>query len=207
MKTQKLILTKTVSLLTLFLMVISLSANAQTKSNTTQNEKSGIYFTANDYETNNLSFAIDCKTEKHKIKSDMIFQPKEITIKHNNINHTFPKDTIYGILNCGGAIVRIYKNSEYPLINPNEKIMIFKVKSMGYGKNNPPQTKYYFSKDVKSEIETLSIDNLKKAFPSNHKFHDLIDAEFHQDKELYAYDDFHKIMKINRVLQNSLETK
>jgi hypothetical protein len=39
MKTQKLILTKTVSLLTLFLMVISLSANAQTKSGSTQTEK------------------------------------------------------------------------------------------------------------------------------------------------------------------------
>lgn len=35
MKTQKLILTKTVSLLTMFLMVISLSVNAQTKSNST----------------------------------------------------------------------------------------------------------------------------------------------------------------------------
>ncbi len=78
---------------------------------------------------------------------------------------------------------------------------------MGFGKNNPPKTEYYFSKDVKSEIETLSIYNLKKAFLSNHKFHDLIDAVFHQDKELYAYDDFHKIMKINRVLQISLEIK
>ena len=39
MKTQKLILTKTVSLLTLFLMVISLSANAQTKSDSTPSEK------------------------------------------------------------------------------------------------------------------------------------------------------------------------
>jgi len=39
MKNIKLISTKTVSLLTMFLMVISLSANAQIKSNSTQNEK------------------------------------------------------------------------------------------------------------------------------------------------------------------------
>jgi hypothetical protein len=39
MKTQKLILTKTVSLLTLFLMVISLSANAQTKLDSTPSKK------------------------------------------------------------------------------------------------------------------------------------------------------------------------
>ncbi len=172
-----------------------------------QKEKSGIYFTANDYERHHLSFAIDCKTEKHKIKSNMIFHPKEITIKHNNTNYTYSKDSIYGIQYCDGAIIRIYKNLEYPLVNPNEMIMIYKVVSMGFGKNNPPKTEYYFSKDVKSEIETLSIYNLKKAFLSNHKFHGLIDAVFHQDKELYAYDDFHKIMKINRVLQNSLEIK
>ncbi len=172
-----------------------------------QRERSGIYFTANDYERHHLSFAIDCKTEKHKIKSNMIFHPKEITIKHNNTNYKYSKDTIYGIQYCDGAIIRIYKNLEYPLVNPNEMIMIYKVVSMGFGKNNPPKTEYYFSKDVKSEIETLSIYNLKKAFLSNHKFHDLIDAVFHQDKELYAYDDFHKIMKINRVLQISLEIK
>jgi hypothetical protein len=39
MKIQRLISTKTVAFLTLFLMVISLSANAQTKSNSTQNDK------------------------------------------------------------------------------------------------------------------------------------------------------------------------
>jgi hypothetical protein len=39
MRTQRLILTKIVSLLTLFLMVISLSTNAQTKSNSTNDEK------------------------------------------------------------------------------------------------------------------------------------------------------------------------
>lgn len=39
MRIERLILTKMVSLVTMFLMIISLSANAQTKSNTTQKEK------------------------------------------------------------------------------------------------------------------------------------------------------------------------
>jgi hypothetical protein len=39
MKIERLISTKTIALLTMFLMLISLSANAQTKSNSTQNEK------------------------------------------------------------------------------------------------------------------------------------------------------------------------
>jgi hypothetical protein len=154
-----------------------------------------------------LSFAINCKTQKHKIKSDMIFHPTEITIKHNDVAHTYPKDSIYGLKYCDGSIVRIYKNSEYPLINPNETIKIYKVVSTGQGKGSPSVTKHYFSKDVNSQIEKLTINNIKSAFPDNHQFHDLIDIEFHSDTELSTYDDFHKIMKINRVLQNSLKTK
>ena len=168
---------------------------------------SGIYFTAEDYLKHKLSFVINCKTEKHKIKSDLIFHQKKISIKHNDSTYTYPKDSIYGIKYCDGSIVRIYNNSEYPLINPNETIKIYKVVSKGGGKNNLSVTKYYFSKDYKSKIVKLTISNIKSAFPGNHKFHDLIDREFHNDRELATYDDFHKIMKINRVLQNSLYAK
>ncbi|MFY9308267.1 MAG: hypothetical protein WAQ28_04370 [Bacteroidia bacterium] len=172
-----------------------------------QKDSSGIYFTANDYLKHKLSFAINCKTEKHKIKSDMIFRSKEISIKHADSTYTYPKDSIYGIKYCDGSIVRIYNNSEYPLINPDEKIMIYKVVSGTGGKGSPIITRYYFSKDAKGKIQELTIYNIKAAFPDNHKFHDLVDMEFHSNDELTQYDNFHKIMKINRVLQNSLETK
>jgi hypothetical protein len=168
---------------------------------------SGIYFTAEDYVTQKLSFAINCKTEKHKIKSDLIFHPKEISIKHNDSTYTYPKDSIYGIKYCDGSVVRIYNNSEYPLLNPSETILIYKVVSIVPGKTSRSEKKYYFSKDYKSKIEILSIDNIKSAFPDNHKFHDLIDEGFRNDNDLRDYDNFHKIMKINRVLQKSLEVK
>lgn len=172
-----------------------------------QKDSSGIYFTANDYIKHKLSFAINCKTEKHKIKSDMIFRSKEISIKHADSTYTYPKDSVYGIKYCDGSITRIYNNSEYPLINPDEKIMIYKIISGPATKGSPSITRYYFSKDAMGKIQELTIYNIKAAFPDNHKFHDLIDMEFHSNDELTAYDDFHKTMKINRVLQNSLETK
>lgn len=172
-----------------------------------QKDSSGIYFTANDYLKHKLSFAINCKTEKHKIKSDMIFRSKEISIKHADSTYTYPKDSVYGIKYCDGSIVRIFNTSEYPLINPDEKVMIYKIVSGTGGKGSPIITRYYFSKDAKAKIQELTIYNVKAAFPDNHKFHDLIDMEFHSDDELAQYDNFHKIMKINRVLQNSLETK
>lgn len=173
-----------------------------------QKDSSGIYFIANDYVKHKLSFAIDCKTQKHKIKSDMIFRPKEISIKHADSIYTYPKDSIYGIRYCDGSIVRVYNNSEYPLLNPNEKIMIYKVVSGSTGKGGSTvKTTFYFSKDAMSNIQELTIYNIKAAFPENHKFHDLIDMDFHNNDELTQYDDFHKTMKINRVFQNSIETK
>lgn len=171
-----------------------------------QNDSSGIYFTANDYIKHKLSFAINCKTEKHKIKSDMIFRSKEISIKHADSTYTYPKDSVYGTKYCDGSIARIYNNSEYPLINPDEKIMIYKMVSGPSGKGQSAKTVYYFSKDANSKILELTLNNIKAAFPDNHKFHDLVDMEFHSNDELTSYDNFHKIMKINRALQNSLET-
>ncbi|MNR50686.1 hypothetical protein D3C85_1702420 [compost metagenome] len=85
--------------------------------------------------------------------------------------------------------------------------MVYKMVSGPSGKQQSVKTVYYFSKDAQSNIQELTIYNIKAAFPDNHKFHDLVDMEFHSNDELTAYDSFHKIMKINRVLQNSHETK
>ncbi len=47
---------------------------------------------------------------------------------------------------------------------------------------------YYFSSSASSEVKELTLTNLKKAFPDNHKFHDALDAEFKSDSELALYD-------------------
>lgn len=169
-----------------------------------QNDSSGIYFKVNDYVNHKLSLAINCKTQKHKIKDEMVFHPREISIKHNNTTYKYPKDSIYAIRYCDGSIVRIYDNSEYPLLNPYETILIYKVTSGSPGKGGSPTTNYYFSKDAKDQLEDLTISNIKKAFPDNHKFHDAIDIEFKSDADLARYDSFHKIYKVNRLLSNSL---
>jgi len=169
-----------------------------------QKDSSGIYFSSDDYLQQKLKFPINCKTQKHKIKSDLFFHTDEISIRHNGTLYRFPKDTVYAIRYCDGSIIRFYYNSKYPLMNPYESIMIYKVVSGMNTKNTQKTTKYYFSKDAKSIIQELTIYNIKSAFPDNHKFHDLIDMEFHSHEALTAYDNFHKIMKINRVLQNSL---
>jgi len=171
-----------------------------------QKDSSGIYFSANDYLKHKLSFAINCKTQKHKIKDEMLLHPKIISIKHNDTIYKFPKDSVYGIRYCDGSIVRIYSNSEYQLINPNEEILIYKtVVTKNEGRAGTTIiTDYFFSKNAQSKIQELTVYNIKAAFPDNHKFHDLIDMEFHSNDELMAYDQIHKMRKINRVLLISI---
>jgi len=93
----------------------------------------------------------------------------------------------------------------YTLLNPGEKITIYKY----YHSAHPPKAaekfpvKYYFVAPASENLQDLTLTNLKKAFPENHSFHDALDANFKEDKELINYDDFHKIYKINRLYQNS----
>ena len=59
---------------------------------------------------------------------------------------------------------------------------------------------YFFSVGPDGEVLPLTIVNLKKAFPDNHRFHDFLDMAFKNDSQLTKYDDFHKMFKINRLL-------
>jgi hypothetical protein len=62
------------------------------------------------------------------------------------------------------------------------------------------EKRYFFSVGPTGDILPLTITNLKKAFPDNHKFHDSLDMMFRSDSSLNKYDDFHKMFKVNRLL-------
>jgi hypothetical protein len=64
---------------------------------------------------------------------------------------------------------------------------------------------YFFSVGPNGDVLPLTILNLKKAFPDNHVFHDLLDMSFKYDSDLTRYDDFHKMFKVNRLLAASTE--
>jgi hypothetical protein len=56
-----------------------------------------------------------------------------------------------------------------------------------------------------SQILSLTLENLKQSFPDNHRFHDMLDANFGAGQPLEQYDEFHKMFKINRLLIASHE--
>lgn len=170
---------------------------------TTFSQESGVYMSATDFAAGKLAFGINCATEKHKIKLNEFLNKDYITVVHNNVPNKLTKKNIYGYKDCDGATYRFINNNHFAILNPTESILIFQHTTIA-SKNQKAATIYYFSfagSDVTSE---LTLTNLKKADPDNHKFHDALDAEFKSDSDLVLYDSFHKVFKISRLYSNSL---
>lgn len=173
----------------------SVSAKAQT---------SGVYLTGVDFESGKLAYSIDCKTEKHKIKLHKFLGKDYITVIHEKQPHDLKKKEIFGYRDCDGAIYRLGIDKHYLVLNPKEKIILYRIEIPG-SKNQSAVISYYFSSSALTEIQDLTLANLKRAFPDNHKFHDALDSEFGSNGNLASYDSFHKIYKINRLYSNSLD--
>ncbi len=106
---------------------------------------------------------------------------------------------------ANGETYRFFGNKDYQVMNPNEMILLYKVEVMQTKATAPKVYSYYFSRDASSPLQDLTKANLKAAFPTNHKFHDELDANFKADSELTAYDSFHKMYKVNHLLEMSLK--
>jgi hypothetical protein len=165
-----------------------------------QKDSSGIYKTLADFSAKKLSLVINCKTETHKIKINDVFSQDHITVVHDGKSYDFKKSDIYGYKLCNGETYRFSGNKDYLVMNPNEVILLYKVEIMQTKAATPKTYTYYFSKDASSTLQDLTKVNLKAAFPTNHKFHDELDANFKSDSELTAYDSFHKMYKVNHIL-------
>ena len=172
-----------------------------------QKDSSGIYNTAADFMQGKLSYAINYKTEKHKINGDMIFNDREIKVKHAGKKYTLQKNDTYGYRSTMGKDFRFVDNKEYKILNTGEPLLIYVYQHQSHSPKEAQKyaPMYFFSVDAASEPQPLRKSNVKAAFPDNHKFHDALDAQFKEDMELYAYDSFHKIYKLNRILQNSMK--
>ena len=97
----------------------------------------------------------------------------------------------------------VANDKNYTVLNAKESIVIFKYQHPGHSPKESEKytSKYYFTTASSDVLQPLTKSNLKKTFPSNHPFHDALDATFKDDKELSGYDDFHKMYKVNWLLK------
>lgn len=163
---------------------------------------SGIYKSAEDFRARRLTLGVDCKTATHKLRLNEFSGKPYVTVKHGGKDYRMAKDSLFGFRECGGRDYRFAANNQhYPILNPGEELLFYKVEQPTVGKN-PGYVRLYFSPTAAAPIQPLTLLAVKKAFPENHRFHDLLDAQL-PNGDLTAYDQMHQMTKINWLLKAS----
>ena len=171
-----------------------------------QKDSSGIYKTTEDFQQRKLSYAINCKTENHKINPNVFFKGSKVKVKHQGTTYTFKKSEVFGYRTCEGKEYKFVNNKEYSILNPGEPLIIYLYQHPAHsGKDISKgmyQPQYFFSKDAGSPLQDFTKADVKAAYPYNHILKNALDAQFKKDNELYAYDSFHKMYKVNWIFKN-----
>lgn len=109
-----------------------------------------------------------------------------------------------------GKNIRVYNQKEFT-VRDSAKIIVYSRDEsktiMRKTTETHYETVYYFSKAIDSEIWPLTVINIEKAFPEDHKMHDALMKTFHDDTSLTEYDEFHKTFKVNRFLLQNLNSE
>ena len=177
-------------------------ATAEAKSAT------GIYLTAEDYKNGRLATESDCDSPGHKVELHDILHKSFIDVTHGGETRRYEKSQVYGFRSCGGRDYRFVDNDEYQILESRDVSIYAREVPARNPKDTsrglPTSRVHFFSVGASGQILPLTLQNLKRAFPNNHAFHDALDATFHTDDELTLYDTFHKMFKVNHLLTSPL---
>jgi hypothetical protein len=167
----------------------------------------GLYSTLDDFSQHKLTYPIDCNNGKGKLKLNDFFGSSTGYIVSKGEKHEFDKSKVYGYHSCENKNYRFYNHSSYQILDTAGFYLYYQYRSeeQTKGKGLVKKDEYFFSKKGDEAIQLLTIGNLEKAFPENHKFHYSLHAEFKSGNELMAYDHFLATYKIKYLYSQSLK--
>jgi hypothetical protein len=169
------------------------NAQAQAKNTT----GSGVYLNAQDYMSGKLSY------HGARVRADIPFRQSAVKVVAPNQTKDLSKSEVYGYRDSNGQDYRFINNKAYKIVDKTHFPIYRNVETITKGKERERKAVYYFSAQPGSEPQLLTIRHLKRAFPDNDKFHNLLDLQFKNDKELVAYDDFRGEYKLKTIFNNS----
>ncbi|HSC38597.1 MAG TPA: hypothetical protein VLD19_12015 [Chitinophagaceae bacterium] len=183
---------------------IAIAATRTGAAQTTTAGNSGLYLSANDFLQHKLSNEINC-SGSDKLETHGLLGSASVTVVKNGQKQSFPKNQLYGYRDCKGRDYRFYNHDTYRILDTAGFFIYYgyKYEQGPGGKGLVKTDEYYFSTEGNSQLIVLNIDNLKKAFPANDRFHYQIDEECKTDKDLVAYDGFLKTYKIKYLYSQS----
>lgn len=176
-----------------------------------QNNNFGVYYNYEDYKTGKLSFIVNCSSHSNKIRLHHFFSGNYIDVIKDEKKYKFSKDSVFGYRDCKQNDYRFYeeRDKEYKILE-NKTIIIYVADvavTSANGKAREFVKKYFFSTSLTSQILPLTAINLKKSFPDNLKFHNMLDIEFYSANDILSYDIIHKMYKVNFLLSQSTINK
>jgi len=163
-------------------------------------KRSGVYLTAADYANGRLSFEGDCGAKAHKLEIHDVWNKPYIDVRHNSEKQRYSKSDLFGFRACDGRDYRFGSNLEYRILEARDLYIYSRDITVNEGRTSRTVLEFYFSVGPNGQIKALTLENLKQAFPENHRFHDWLDATFGAGQNLAEYDEFHKMFKVNRLL-------
>jgi hypothetical protein len=133
----------------------------------------------------------------HKVELHDFWHKPFIQLTHAGVTRKYLKSEILGFRSCEGRDYRFVGNCEYRILEA-KRIVLYSV-DMPLGRTSVRL--YCFSDGADGQVLPLTRENLKCTFPDNHRFHDALDITFDKDDELTQYDEFHRMFKVNHLLE------
>ena len=164
-----------------------------------QRSNSGIYLSEQDFATKKISY------EGSKIKTNLPFNQTDIKVVQDNKATTLYKVNVYGYKTKDNKTYRYYIGIPYEVLNPQDGFLIYKLNRLSYSKNQR-QPLYFFSTSVDASLQSLTIMNVKKAFPDDRNLHYAMDVLFRDDADLLRFDDYYSQYKIVELVKEENPT-
>lgn len=163
----------------------------------------GIYRTLEDYNKGVLTYQKQ-GDEKYRLRADMLFSRDKVEIKKGERDMRLNKSEIFGYRDENGQDYRFFNNERYKIIDRGMFVLYSREENKVRGKEKTRETVYYFSDKAGAPLAELNRYNLKKAYPRNREFHDLLDMAFQSDRELLQYDKFNGEYRLERVMKRTM---
>ena len=170
---------------------------------TSPTNRSGLYLTAQDYANKKLSYSNE-NSGKYKIRVAPLFNKYRVQVLQNGEKHNFFEFDLFGY-KVKDQDYRFFNDQQYKVVDNSFFYLYTRVVTVDKGKAHTLKTNYYFSLQADGNIIDLTIENLKEAFPNNHKFLDLLDVYFRSDDDLKWYDNFNRMYKVEHIFGDTFD--
>jgi len=160
----------------------------------------GLYTSLNDFMNHKISFETSTRIILNEFTAS-----KYVKVVDNGNTVKLAKKDLFGFRDNNNMDYRFYKNELYQILDATYFFIYthYASSTVEKGKGNEKKETLYFSVKGTDELQPLTIENLKKAFPDNLKFHDLLD-NVRNDADLIKYDAYTKDIKVNYLYKKSL---